>query len=187
LEIAKRKRKPGEERQGFKLNLSTDYRSERFVMYIANAETGILQAATVDSDLTDGEVSQALEELMAQLNDETVFRGLLLENQAPDAASHLDVSNKDRNSFVQNFILINLRTAFERYGPLNAEDTIGILGVIKTSVKRWSVGLHRRGYITFIEGFLGEMGVGVRKLTDKEVEEMDLKQLEDPKYSVEDD
>ena len=64
--MAKRKRKPGE-RQGFKLNLSKDYRSERYVMYIANTETGILQAATIEPDLTDGEVSAALEDLIWQL------------------------------------------------------------------------------------------------------------------------
>jgi hypothetical protein len=69
---------------------------------------------------------------------------------------------------------MNLRLAFERYGPLPAEDVMGILGVIKTSVKRWSVGMHRRGYITYIEGFLGQMGVKVQKLTEEDAKSLGL-------------
>ena len=56
---------------------------------------------------------------------------------------------------------MNLQSAFEDNGPLEAEDVIGILGVIKTSVKRWSIGAHRRGYLTFLEDFLGQAGVGL--------------------------
>ncbi|MBI1881586.1 MAG: hypothetical protein HYR94_25680 [Chloroflexi bacterium] len=170
--MAKRKRKPGE-RQGFKLNLSKDYRSERYVMYIANAETGILQAATIDPDLTDGEVSEALADLISQL-EQPELAGLLL-SQKTDEPEPTEAKLEGKYAFVQHFVLMNLRSAFERYGLLDTEDVIGILGVIKTSVKRWSVGMHRRGYITYIEGFLGQMGVRVQKLTDEEAQALELK------------
>jgi hypothetical protein len=172
--MAKRKRKPGE-REGFKFNLEPDYRSERFVMYIANVETGILQAGTISPDLTDGEVSQSVEDLMARLTEAEVFQKLLMEKPAPPSGS----SGVEENNLVQGLILMNLRSAFEQYGPLSAEDTLGILGVIKTSVKRWGVGSHRRGYLTFLEGFLGHMGVKMRQLSDEEVETLELIQSDD--------
>ncbi|MCL4300396.1 MAG: hypothetical protein KJ077_31970 [Anaerolineae bacterium] len=170
--MAKRKRKPGE-REGFKLNLSKDYRSERYAMYIAHAETGLLQAGTIDPDLTDGDVSQALEDLISRLKQPELAE-LLLSQQTGESQSS-EAKLEGQHAFVQNFVLMNLHSAFERYGPLDAEDVIGILGVIKSSVKKWSVGPHRRGYLTFIEGFLGNMGVKVQKLTTEEAEALGLK------------
>ncbi|GAB4433822.1 MAG: hypothetical protein Fur0044_31280 [Anaerolineae bacterium] len=166
--MAKRKRKPGE-REGFKLNLTPDYRSEQYVMYIVNAETGLLQAGTIDPDLTDGDVSQALDDLIARLKQPEGAQLLL----GPAASSETKVEGE--HAFAQHFVLMNLRSAFERYGPLEVEDVIGILGVIKSSVKKWSTGMHRRGYLTFIEGFLGQMGVKVQQLSAEEAEALGLK------------
>jgi imidazolonepropionase-like amidohydrolase len=72
------------------------------------------------------------------------------------------------------------RRVVRRQIDRGAEDTIGILGVIKTSVKRWGVGMHRRGYITFLEGFLGQMGVKVRQLSAEEASDLGLRQLDNP-------
>jgi hypothetical protein len=171
--VAKRKRVPGE-RPGFKLNLNQDYRSERYVMYIANAETGLLQAGTIDPDLTDGDVSQALEELIARLK-QPEGASLLLSPAAEGEAQGSEAKVEGEHAFVQHLVLMNLRSAFERYGPLEVEDVIAILGVIKSSVKKWSVGMHRRGYLTFIEGFLGQMGVKVQQISAEEAEALGLK------------
>jgi hypothetical protein len=178
--MAKRKRVAGE-RPGFKLNLTPDYRSERYTIYIANAETGLLQAGTIDPDLTDGDVIQALDDLIARLK-QPEGPSLLLSPAAQDEAQGAEAKVEEEHAFAQNLVLMNLRSAFERYGPLDAEDVIGILGVIKSSVKKWSTGMHRRGYLTFIEGFLGEMGVKVWQLSDEEVDELDLRPPDDPKY-----
>ncbi len=169
--MAKRKRVPGD-RPGFKLNLTPDYRSDRYAIYIANAETGLLQAGTVNPDLTDGDVSQALEDLIARLKQPEAAHLLLSPKSSEPEGSEAKVEGE--HAFVQHFVLMNLRSAFERYGPLDAEDVIGILGVIKSSVKKWSTGMHRRGYLTFIEGFLGQMGVKVQKLTAEEAEALEL-------------
>lgn len=170
--MAKRKRVPGE-RPGFKLNINPDYRSERYVMYIANAETGLLQAGTINPDLTDGDVSQALEELIARLKQPEGASLLLSPRSSEPGGSEAKVEGE--HAFVQHFVLMNLRSAFERYGPLDAEEVIGILGVIKSSVKKWSTGMHRRGYLTFIEGFLGQMGVKVQQISAEEAEALGLK------------
>ncbi len=170
--MAKRKSNPNE-RQGFKFNPGKDYRSERYVMYIMKAETGLLQAGTINPDLTDGEVIQALEDLIAQFQTPESFTQLIAAPGSDDPVSK-PPKGENNNQFVQYFVLMNLRSVFEQHGSLNAEDTIGILGVIKASVKRWSVGLHRRGYLTYIEGFLGQMGVRMQRLNTKEAEALGL-------------
>lgn len=169
--MAKRKRKPGD-RQGFKLNLSQDYRSERYAIYLANAETGILQAATIEPDLTDGDVNEALVDLIAQLEQPDLAELLLA--QKADKPQSGEPKTEGNHTFIQHLILLNLHSSFERHGALAAEDVIGILNVIKASVKRWGVGRHRRGYITFLEGFLGAMGVKVQKLSDDEAQALGL-------------
>lgn len=166
--MAKRKRKPGE-RKGFKLRPVKDYRSEEYVHYIMNAEIGILQAATIVPELTDGQVDDALANLISQLKQPDAVSKLLPAETSTDLedAEPIDTAAPD---FVQSFILMNLRNAFEEHGPLNAEDLSGVLGVIKTSVKRWNIGMHRRGYISYLEDFLGQMGAGVQKLSQEEAE-----------------
>ncbi len=165
--MAKRKRG---KRKGFKLEIAEDYRSEKYVMYIANAETGILQAGTVDPDLTDGDVYEALEDLIAQLKDPDTYQKFFTPKPADTEPAEVD----KMDDLVQSFIIMNLRRAFEEYSPLAAKDVIGILEVIRTSVKRWSHGMHRRGYLTYIEGFLGQMGVGARQLTPEEAENLEF-------------
>ena len=74
--MAKRKRRP-RRRKGFKFQLGKDYQSERYTMHVMNVEIGILQASTIDADLTDGDVSKALENLILQLKEPGVFSKLL--------------------------------------------------------------------------------------------------------------
>lgn len=178
--MAKRKRGG---RKGFSLKLETDYRSERFTMYIANAETGILQASKVAPELTDGDVSQALTDLIAELQDPARAEALLTPGTETPEDEGEGEQEKDQLGIVPHFILMNLYSAFDRYGPLPAEDVIGILDVIKTSVKRWGHGTHRRGYLTYIEDFLGQMGVETRLLTPEEVENMEFYRAEPPGLS----
>lgn len=168
--MAKRKHGP---RKGFKLEITPDYRSERYTMYIMKVETGILQAATVAPELTDGHVNKVLIDLIERLQTpETLAH--LLPASTEDEAEIPTLSKDGETNLVEQFILLNLRDAFDLYGPLSAEDVSGILGVIKTSVKRWGHGEHRRGYLTYIEGFLGQAGVGVRQLSADETKAMGL-------------
>jgi hypothetical protein len=109
---------------------------------------------------------------MLRLKDPEVFTELFTNPSSDDPQKGDDDENP--TSFIEYFITMNLRNAFEQHGPLEAEDVIGILGVIKTSVKRHSVGMHRRGYLTFLEGFLGQMGVAVQKLSAEEAEKLGL-------------
>jgi hypothetical protein len=176
--MAKRKRG---KRKGFNLELAEDYRAEKYVIYIASAETGILQAGTIHTDLTDGDVYQALGDLIADLKEPDIFQQLFFPK---DEESQPEQNEEKRADGMISFLIVsNLKTAFEKHGPLRAEDVIGILDVIRTSVKRWSHGMHRRGYLTYIEGFLGQMGIKTWQLSEEEVENLEFyrapNQLED--------
>ena len=165
--MAKRKRG---KRKGFSLELAEDYRSEKYVIYIASAETGILQAGTIHSDLTDGDVYQALGDLITDLEEPDTFQRLFFPvNEEPEQEQQ-----KKADGLINFLIVSNLQTAFEQHGPLKADDVIGILNVIRTSIKRWSRGMHRRGYLTYIEGFLGQMGVRTWQLSEEEVENLEF-------------
>ena len=163
--MAKRKRTAGN-RKGFQLRVDKDYRTEAYVMYIVNAEIGILQAATIDPEVTDGDVFRALENLISQLQEPEALPSLLLGDTSEAVQEYTSDTSSDLRAYVQHFILTNLKHAFEEHGPLEAEDVIGVLGVIRTSVKRWNVGMHRRGYLTYLEGFLGQMGVNVEEISE---------------------
>ncbi len=166
--MAKRKRG---KRKGFKLHLENNYQSERYTMYVMSAETGLLQAGTIHSELTDGDVYEALENLMERLKTPEIFTELFSDQATDDSQGDDD---SEAPNMIGYLVIMNLKHAFEQHGSLTAEDVIGILGVIKTSVKRHSVGMHRRGYLTFIEGFLGGMGINVQKLSAEEAEELGL-------------
>ena len=175
--MAKRKRKPGE-RKGFKLSPVKNYRSERYTFYIMSAETGILQATKIDSGLTDGDVFQALRSLSSRLQEPEALPTLLPAASSDEASSEaLEVTPGDSESqknLVQTLILNNLKLAFERHGPLAADDVIGIFDVIRSSIKKWGVGMHGRGYLTYIEGFLGQVGIETWQLSGEEARELGL-------------
>lgn len=161
--MAKRKRGG---RKGFTLKLDKDYRSEQYTMYVMKAETGILQAATMDPTLTDGDVDQTLAGLINRLKEPETLPALLAEASVEDNAPPAPEEHKP--DLVQTMLLANLQQAFTEHGPLEAEDVSGILDVIRKSIKRWGQGMHRRGYLTYIEGFLAETGVQVQKLSTEE-------------------
>jgi hypothetical protein len=167
--MAKRKRKPGRGK-GFKLRLDKDYRSDQYIPYIMNVETGILEAATIDPGLTDGDVKQTIESLISRLKEpETLPQ--LLPGESTDTPT---LPPEGEGSYVQALIMMNLQRAFNENGPLEVEDVIGILKVINHSLSKWNIGLHKRGYLDYLQDFLGEVGVNVQKLSLPEVKALDL-------------
>lgn len=170
--MAKRKRRPG---RGSKLRPIKDYRDDQYVPYIARAETGILQAWSIDPDLRDGDVREALRHLMRPMKQS----GQLPQALTPEALDAPSKKAVETESLLEFLILENLQAAFREFGPLNAEDTIGILTVINNSVGAWNRGMRGQEYLKYIEDFLGGIGVEVRQLTDEEVKLLGLDQAPD--------
>lgn len=176
--MAKRKRRRG---SGSKLRPIKDYRDDQYVPYIAQAETGILEAWTIDPDLRDGNVREALRALMRTMKKS----GALLPE-----LTEAEPEQKSATSLLEWRIIDGLRRGFEQYGPLDVDDTIGILSVINNSVGAWNRGMMGQEYLKYIKNFLGGMGVEVRQLTDEESLELGLpltSELNDDDDSIEGD
>ena len=165
--MAKRKRRPG---GGSKLRPIKDYRDHEYVPYIMQAETGILQAWSVDRNMRDGDVRQVLRGLIAQLQKSETLPEILVS----DTSEWHEINAAGTKNLTEQLILRNLRQAFEQYGPLEAEDIVGILKVINNSVGAWNIGMQGQGYLKYLEGFLGQMGIRTQVLSEDEVRRLGL-------------
>jgi hypothetical protein len=163
--MAKRKVRSG---GGFKLRLEKDYRSDEYIPYIFRTETGILEAWTIEPDLRDGDVRETLRKLISSIKKSGVLPGELTGESASDQTT----------TFLEISILSRLRSAFDEYGPLDAEDVMGILSTINHSVGSWNRGMHGQEYLKYIKGFLGGMGVAPRQLSEEEVKMLGLDKLD---------
>ena len=158
--MAKRKRKPG---GGSKLKPVKDYRSDKYTPYIFKVEIGILEAWKMEPDLRDGDVREALRNLI-----KTMKR---TDQLPPELTGSLE---KSAQTLLEWRILDQLSGMFQEEGPLDVEDTIGILTIVNHSVGVWNRGMRGQEYLKYIDGFLGGAGVEVRQLTDEEAQQLGL-------------
>lgn len=156
--MAKRKRS-NRDGSGSKIRPIKDYRDEHYTSYIFQVETGILEAWTIESDLRDGDVRDVLRRLM---------QGMKRTGKLPSRVMTDNEEKAEDTNLLELRIHEGLRFAFEKHGPLDIEDTIGILTVINHSVGTWSRGLRGQEYLKYIRDFLGGMGVEVRQITEEE-------------------
>lgn len=176
--MAKRKRRPG---GGSKLRPIKNYRDDEFVPYIFNAEKGILMAWTAEPDIRDGDVRQALRDLISPIEKSGQLpEALTDENEDEDKPSYqLDQVHSDQSMLIQTFILSNLRQTFQEQGALKPEDLVGVLKVINGSVGTWNRGMRGQEYLKYIQDFLGGAGAGVYQLTEEQVKELGLEFFSD--------
>jgi hypothetical protein len=172
--MAKRKRKPAEG-GGPKLRAFKDYRDDQYVFYIFQVEAGILEAWTIEPDLRDGDVREALRGLIRTMK-RTGELPPALWSETPEETSE---ETSEAPNLLEWRLLSNLRQAFEKHGPLDVADTIGILTVINNSVGAWNRGMRGQEYLKYIREFLGGMGVTVREISETEAKTMLLEPAED--------
>lgn len=175
--MAKRKRKPG---GSSKLHPIKEYRDDAYVPYIMSVETGILEAWTINPDLRDGEVREALRGLISPMKHSGQLPAQLTRQSESSATEEGEPEQTTYrgDGLLQGLMMMNLRQAFKEYGPLNTEDTIGILTVVNNSVGAWNRGMRGQEYLKYIKDFLGSRGGEMRLLSDEEVKELGLDQLE---------
>jgi hypothetical protein len=170
--MAKRKRKAG---SSSKLNPVTNYRDEQYVLYIHSAETGILEAWTIDPDIRDGDVREVLRGLMRDMKRSGQLPApLTTAEPLTSPAGDIEEVTSQGNLLLRTLILGRLRLRFQSHGALDTEAVIGILSVINSSVGTWNRGMRGQEYLKFIQDFLGLTGVNIRQLTDEEVEMLGL-------------
>ena len=165
--MAKRKRIPG---GGSKLRPIKVYRSPEYVPFIFGAETGILQAWKVEPDIRDGDVRQALRDLISPMQKS----GVLPEALTRPAPTDFEIEATGKETLLRELILHNLSLAFEKQGPLEAEDLVGVMKVINSSIGAWNIGMAGQGYLNHLEGFMGQMGASTVALSPEEVKKLGL-------------
>jgi hypothetical protein len=134
------------------------YKTEQYVEAIMKAEVGIYEAYVLtDRRLTDRKVRDALEYLVRDL------RG---EKPMPPADNPQTENDKgEPEDLIASRIKDNWRELFARSPRHSAADLVGILRTILGSIRVWSrPGPDSRGYLHYLEGFLGQMGVKVEAL-----------------------
>ena len=131
------------------------YKTEALVTTLCSAETGILQAFVISGrELTDRVVESALVDMIMALRRNT----LPPLDDEPDS-SYTTHSDKD---LVCWCIRGNWRELYCTEPPLGRDKLVGVLRTILGSIEVWkSAGRDSRGYLNYIEGFLGEMGISV--------------------------
>lgn len=163
--MAKRKRKPGEDRRPV-IQPIKDYRSDEYLPYIFQIEAGILQAWAIKPDLRDGDVRDALRRLMSPLKK---------SGQLPPQLSGEPVSETAESlPLLDHMILLQLKEVFTEHGMLSAENLVGVLSSINHSVGSMNLGMQQQSYLYFIKGFMGGMGFHVHQLNDEEAGQLEV-------------
>lgn len=134
------------------------YRTDAFAPVFLKTELGIYESDVMcDSQLTDDVVEAALEQLVIQMRE-----------GEPALGPESDTENtfaKDE----EQLIIANIRRNWEDLyveGRLpGRDDLIGILRTLLHSIEFWrSQSLQRRGYLHFVEDFLKQAGISVRRM-----------------------
>jgi tetratricopeptide (TPR) repeat protein len=127
-----------------------NYRTERYVEYIFAAELGILQAAKLMPELTDGEVLAAVRKLV----DQVQARGLprLEQGEQP----------MDPEGLIAWLIVQGWEELFRHRGKLTKRDMAGCLTVVVESIEARMRKPGGRRYLRFLDKFMKRAGVTIQ-------------------------
>jgi len=138
------------------------YKTEELVPVHLETETAIHECDVTSERLTDHDVRKALETLLMQLRS-----GRLPEI---DPEKPLEIGPDDRSEL----IIWNVRGRWDHFfhkNPHPGRDKLaGVLRTILGSVETWGhPGPTSRGYLDFLEGFLGDLGIKVKEVSREEL------------------
>lgn len=151
----KRRRRKTSKRRG-RVPKGKNYRTEKYVEYIFHAEMGVLQAATILSDLTDGEVLSALRKLVARIRSD----GLPRYREQP----------MDTEGLVAWLVVQEWERLFQRSGRLSRQDMVGVLNTVIESAEAHVSTPRRRSYLNYLKKFMKRAGVTVDRVLADEIE-----------------
>jgi tetratricopeptide (TPR) repeat protein len=132
-------------RQG---STTKNYRTAQYVEYIFTAEVGVLQAATLLPELTDGEVLNALRKLVAQID----AGGLPRFREQPT----------DTDGMIVWLIVQGWEDLFRRKSRLSTPDMVGVLNTVIESAQTHVRNPRGRGYLKYLEQFMKRAGVSIK-------------------------
>jgi hypothetical protein len=140
------------------------YQAPQFADALMRAEVGILESYVLSGRrLTDRQVEAALQHLILELRGQTPA-------EPPESAFETEGVDGQREDLVVARIKDNWADLFADQPRHSAADLTGILRTIWSSVGARSYpGPDSQGYLKFIEGFLGRLGVRTQRLRPDEV------------------
>jgi hypothetical protein len=133
------------------------YKTDAYLPLVFRTELAIHEADVISRrQITDADVTAALEELIIELRRET----------PPDAPGEADQAPGGG----RDLIMWNIRQHWqileeEEAGRWGKESRVGVLRTLLGSIETWSApGAQSRGYLHFLEGFLKKTGASVREV-----------------------
>jgi hypothetical protein len=145
------------------------YRSPEFTEALMKAEVGILESYVITGrQLTDRQVEKALEYLVLELRGE--------KPAAPPPGNYqARTEGEEFDDLVAQRIKTNWKDHFATRTWHSRADLAGILRTILSSVRvRSSPGPNARGYLVFLEKFLGKLGVRVDRVPPEPARQLEL-------------
>ncbi len=144
------------------------YKNNKFLPLIFSTESGIYESFVMsDRKITDHDVRAALEGLIREIRGGTlVFPSQRQASEHPDAEGG------------ESLIVWNIRRHWDESSegePFPGRDNlIGILRTILGSIDVWgNISPTSRGYLRYLEGFMGKMGVHCRTVPPEFVEALE--------------
>ena len=124
------------------------YRTAHYVEYIFAIEAGVLQAATLMPDLTDGKALAALRKLVEQVRQSGLPR--------------FDAQPTDPNGLLRWLIVQSLDEPFKKRGRLSPPDLAGCLETVIESAATHVRQPQERRYLDYLRRFMRQMGLSLR-------------------------
>jgi hypothetical protein len=136
----------------------TKYQGMEYETVVHRTEIGIHESdVMLEGKLTDAVVERALESMIIRMRQKTLT--------SLSELSQSDSSKRDDQDVIVSNVLRNWKDVDEFQMLPGRDDLIGILRTLLRSIEtRRSMKLHSRAYLDFLEDFLKETGVSVRRL-----------------------
>jgi tetratricopeptide (TPR) repeat protein len=157
--MGKKRKRSKQPRQASK---PKNYRTEKYVEYIFYAEVGILQAATLLPELTDGDVLAAL----------TKFTGQIRSSGWPQ----FQEQPFDADGLIAWLIVQGWEDLFRRRGQLSRRDMVGCLNTVIESAETHVRKPEGRSYLKYLEKFMKRAGVSVELAPPEDFEDEELEE-----------
>ena len=166
LKLEKKKRKKKQERRATRPSdlayTGRKYQKDKYVPIFITAETAILETfAMSDRRMDDDDVREGVTTLITWLRKGAVPA---LEDLSPEQCRTF--SEED---FLASNILNHWCQEFTDSPPVGRDVLIGVLRTTLASIDTWG-SKGPRGYLHYIEEFLGNAGIEVREVTMEELD-----------------
>ncbi len=145
------------------------YKTEELTPLIFETERAIHEAFMISRrDFTDHDVRRALETMIRRLRQNRLSLG-----EETNSETECDRTAGNAEELIVWSILFHWKQSFETQPRPSRDKTVGVLRTILGSIDVWgSIDPKSRGYLDYIEDFLGQLGANLREISGEELREL---------------